>query len=168
MKTKRQYVADLMVISILAAVVIWYMMDAYGASSKIANLLLIFPIGFISLFFLAGIAFQTIPKLIRNSKRKEESPIKEPKNNVEEGDIKKVIAAMVLLVFYVLLLSFVGFDVVTFLFVSSMLFIQGERRPFWLIVFPLIFSLVVSQFFSAMIPYPMPMALQTEWLSSLI
>ncbi len=168
MKTLKQNAADLTLALVIAAVVVWYMIDAYNASTKVANLLLIVPIGLISLAFLAGILIQIIPRFFAPTADKSSagSSQTDADDNNEEGT-EKIFPAMGLLALYVLALSFIGFDIATCLFVGAMLFVQGERRPFWLIGFPIIFSFLVSLFFVAMIPYPMPMAIQLDWFSGM-
>ena len=57
---------------------------------------------------------------------------------------------------YVLTLNWLGFDVGTALFVGAFLWLQGERRLRWLVGYSLAFALVLTLFFSRMLPYPMP------------
>ena len=166
MKTIRQYTAELMLVLSIAVITIWYMMDAYAASSKVANLLLIVPIGVISLGFLIAIVIQVLTEVFKPAKV--DSQTESKKEAQTQENVKKIFLAMVLLALYVLIIPTIGFDIATFLFIGVMLFAQGERKWTWLIVFPLIFSFLVSQFFSAMIPYPMPMAIQQEWITGLI
>jgi hypothetical protein len=52
-----------------------------------------------------------------------------------------------------------GFDVGTTLFVGSFLWLQGERRWYWLAGYSISLGFGLSLFFSAMLPYPMPMLL---------
>ncbi len=162
----RQNAAELLLVLLMAVIIIWYMMDAYAASSKVANLLLIVPLGVISLGFLVGIVIQILPGLLKAEKG--DTPTESKKEEQTKENAKKIFLAMGLLALYVLIIPSVGFDIATFLFIGVMLFVQGERKWTWLIGFPLIFSFLVSQFFSAMIPYPMPMAIQQEWITGLI
>ncbi len=162
----RQNAAELMLVLSIAVIIVWYMMDAYAASSKVANLLLIVPIGVISLGFLFAIAIRILPGFLKPEEG--DSPTESKKEEQTRENGKKIFLAMALLALYVLIIPTIGFDIATFLFIGVMMFVQGERKWAWLIVFPLIFSFLVSQFFSAMIPYPMPMAIQQEWITGLI
>ena len=60
---------------------------------------------------------------------------------------------------YVLTLEWLGFDVGTTLFVASFLLLQGERRWHWLAGYSISLGFGLAWFFSAMLPYPMPMLL---------
>jgi hypothetical protein len=56
---------------------------------------------------------------------------------------------------YVSLLSFIGFDVATWLFVLATMLICGERRWLPLVLYPLLVSLVLIGAFRVLLPYPM-------------
>jgi len=58
---------------------------------------------------------------------------------------------------YVVSLKWLGFDAGTFLFVSLFLWFHGERRWPWAFGYGLCLAVVLSLFFSKMLPYPMPM-----------
>jgi hypothetical protein len=60
---------------------------------------------------------------------------------------------------YVLTLQWLGFDAGTTLFVASFLWLQGERRGYWLAGYSISLGFGLSLFFSSMLPYPMPMLL---------
>lgn len=166
MKLSKQNIADITIVIFLFTIVILYLGDAYQASSKVSNLLLIVPVSIISGVFLVGILIQIGISVFANQKSLPvETEDKDEKQTSSE--IKKIFSAMGLLAVFTLTINPLGFDVASFLFISLMLLLQGERRLSWLIGYPLVFSLLVSQFFSAMIPYPMPVLIQQEWIIGL-
>jgi hypothetical protein len=150
----KNYIGEIVFTLVLLTILVLYMIDVYSASGKVNNLLMIFPIGFITIGLFA-IAIITLAVKVK----KYTKDIETPKFGKKE---LKIIASMVIYFFYSVAIMAIGFDAGTFLFVMAMLLLQGERTPLKLILFPLIFSVLVSIFFSLMIPYPMPMLLNYE------
>jgi hypothetical protein len=142
-KLSGHQIADLTVILMLSGSVVWYVLDAYQASSHIINLILIVPISIVALV-LCSVEFakQLLGKL-------------PPPKDLES--ISSVLPVMSLFVVFVLSLEWLGFDVGTMLFVGAFLWIHGERRIAWVLGYSLGFALLLSLFFSNMLPYPMPM-----------
>lgn len=138
----------------------WYLSDAYKASSSTENLLLIFPAAIVVIALCLWIIGSTVFEVMKAGAAEEEE--KEEKKPVS------VFGAMCILAGFVLSMDWIGFDAATFLFMVALMFLQGERRPFWLGGFSLVFSILVSLFFEYMIPYPMPMLLGREFLEKLI
>lgn len=139
----------------------WYLTDAYRASSSTENLLLILPASIVVIALCLWIIGRTLYEAMQN--RAQESEEEKP-----ERKQVSVFGAMCILAGFVLSMDWIGFDVATFLFMVALMFLQGERRPFWLGCFPLVFAVLVSLFFEYMIPYPMPMLLGREFLEKLI
>jgi len=140
--TKHQIV-DLTVLVALASLVVWYFVNARSASTHILNLILILPFTVLTLFLCL---IQFICQLIRPSV---EAPAVE--------SVKSVLPVISLFAVYALTLPWLGFDVGTCLFVGAFLWFHGERRWPWIVGYSLSFASVVSLFFIAMLPYPMPM-----------
>lgn len=136
-------VADLVLLASLASIIMWYCYDAYQASDHILNLILIVPVSAICLI-LCAISF--VQQITGNSEKPEGL---EP--------VSSVIPVISLFAVYVITLPWLGFDVGTFFFVGLFLIAHGERRPVWVIGYSLVFALAMAQFFSFMLPYPMPM-----------
>ena len=127
----------------LAGLVTLYGIDAYQASSHILNLILVLPvIAIVLVLCLVQFVFE-----IRSVGVK--APARE-----RVADVAPVIG---LFAAYVLTLEWLGFDIGTMLFVAIFLWLQGERRWHWLIGYSVGLSFALATFFSAMLPYPMPM-----------
>ncbi len=142
---KNNRVADLVVLLVLASLVVLYGIDAYQASSEILNLILVLPLIAIVLV-LCLVQF-----IIELRDRKSDIPARE-----SVADVAPVIGLFAL---YVLTLQWLGFDIGTMLFVAAFLWLQGERRWRWLIGYSMSLGFGLALFFSAMLPYPMPMLL---------
>ena len=136
-------VADLVVLLTLAGLVTLYGFDTYQASSHVLNLILVLPV--IALVLVLCL----VQFVIELRDAKSDSPQRE-----SALDVAPVIG---LFAAYVLTLEWLGFDIGTMLFVAAFLWFQGERRWHWLIGYSLSLSFGLAVFFSAMLPYPMPM-----------
>ena len=141
MKTYR--IADLIVLLVLAGLVTLYGYDAYRASSEVLNLIMVLPVTVIVLV-LCLVQF-----IIELRDVTTEAP--------ERESVKDVAPVIGLFAAYVLTLHWLGFDIGTMLFVAAFLWLQGERRLHWLIGYSISLSFGLALFFSAMLPYPMPM-----------
>lgn len=152
------YIGEIIFTAVLLLILVLYMADVYEASSAVENLLMIFPIGAVTLvlFALAGIA---LIKKIATHRKEDGKPQSFGRKEL------KIVLSMVIYALYTAIIMFVGFDAGTFLFIIAMLLLQGERSLVKLIAFPLIFSVIASFFFSLMIPYPMPMLLNFDFLN---
>ena len=142
-KTNSYRVADLVVLLVLASLVILYGIDAYRASSEVLNLILILPI----------IAIVLVLCLVQFIIELRDVTTEAP----ERESVKDVAPVIGLFAAYVLTLQWLGFDIGTMLFVAAFLWLQGERRVHWLIGYSISLSFGLALFFSAMLPYPMPM-----------
>ena len=158
----RSKIPELILASFFLLLSCWYLTDAYKASSSTENLLLILPASIVVIVLCLWIIFRTVPESKQNKSEQEAEKEKPEKKQVS------VFGAMCILAGFVLSMDWIGFDVATFLFMVALMFLQGERRPFWLGCFPLVFAVLVSLFFEYMIPYPMPMLLGREFLEKLI
>jgi len=138
-------IADLIVLLALSASIIWYLVDAYLASNHIINLILIVPISIVALIL-------CVIEFIKQFLGKLPAP-----KNLES--VRSVLPVISLFVVFVLSLEWLGFDVGTMLFVGAFLWLHGERRIAWIFGYSIAFGLLLSLFFSNMLPYPMPMLL---------
>ncbi len=161
MNEKRKY-AELALPIFILFVSVWYLYDAYKAEASIENLLLVLPAGIVIICLCLWIAVSHMFA----TKGKEAAEKKEEKNG--ESKEVSVLAAMIILAGYVLSMNYIGFDIATFLFILTLMFLQGERRIYMLIGFSLIFAFLVSLFFEYMIPYPMPMLFGREAIGGLL
>ena len=136
-------IADLVVLIILAGLVAFYCVDAVRASTDILNLIFVLPVTVIVLALCLAQFVLSVPKVRSSS---------EPQDPVSH-----VLPVISLFAAYVILLPWLGFDVGTCLFIGLFLWLHGERRWRWLLGYALSYALVLSLFFSLMLPYPMPM-----------
>lgn len=142
----RKMLADLTVLAGLAMFTLWYLYDAWQASTSAENLILILPIAGLTMLLCA---MDLIQQLRSGATEQHES--REP--------VADIMPVMGLFVVYVLTLERLGFDLGTVLFIAIFLWLQGERRKIWLLGYSLSFGFLVALFFSYMLPYPMPMML---------
>lgn len=142
-KFTRHQQADFVVLLALSSLVIWYLFDAYSASSHFANLILILPV---SILVLILCLIEFVSQL---------RGLHEPPPDLDP--IASMLPVIVLFMVFVLSLEWLGFDVGTFAFIAAFLWLHGERRIIWILAYSISFALLMSLFFSAMLPYPMPM-----------
>ena len=154
--------ADFAILLALGGFSLYYLQDAWRASSHIYNLILVAPLcaGVFSLCLL-----EFVLQWRRGAKRDTASDVDSVRVADKETEpITAALPAMGLFAAYVLSLQWLGFDVGTALFVGGFLYLHGERRWPWLLGYALVFALAAGLFFSAMLPYPMPMLiLPTEY-----
>jgi len=146
-------IADLSLILILASLALIYLYDAYQASPHIMNLILILPI---TVLLLLLCSFEFVKQWLANIHQQQSQTV-DTDEKTELEPLSSVIPVILFFVFYILTLQWLGFDVGTFIFISSFLWYHGERRWLWVIGYGFGFALTTSLFFSAMLPYPLPM-----------
>jgi putative tricarboxylic transport membrane protein len=143
-------VSDCIVLLVLAGLVVLYGYDAYSASADILNLILVIPV-------IATVLVLCIAQFVVELRQvNTETPVRD--------SIVDVAPVIGLFAFYVLTLEWLGFDIGTAVFVGAFLWLQGERRTRWLFAYSISLGFGLAMFFSAMLPYPMPMLiLQTAY-----
>ncbi|MCB1669815.1 MAG: tripartite tricarboxylate transporter TctB family protein [Gammaproteobacteria bacterium] len=146
-KLARNQLADLLVLSALFCLSGWYLWDSWSASSHIYNLILVLPLTVI-VMLLCAVAF--VGDLLRTE------AVNRP---VDRDSATSSLPAIALFVGYVISLPWLGFDVGTFLFLAAFLKIAGEQKWQWILGYSLAFAFGSALFFSAMLPYPMPLLL---------
>ena len=130
----------------LASLVVWYFVDAYKASARIINLILILP--------LTGVVLLCcVIQFFRQLGQKNESRC------VGTERVKDTLPVILMFAVYVMTLPWLGFDIGTFLFVGSTLWFHGERRWIWLFGYSAFITSLAVLFFTTMLPYPMPLIL---------
>ena len=142
-KFNKSKVADFVVLLVLASLVTAYGIDSYSASTEVLNLILVLPL---TIIVLVLCLIQFVVELRDSTST---PPARE--SIVDVGPVIGLFAA------YVLSLNWLGFDVGTALFVAAFLWFHGERRLPWLLGYSIALGFALALFFSAMLPYPMPM-----------
>ena len=138
-------IINLVVLSAISLFIMWYLLDAYSINASMENLILIGPVGILTL----GLCFAEFIRFLKNSEKSEE----------QEENIRDVIPTMVIFSGYVLSLEYLGFDLGTILFIGIYLRVNGEKSWKWIIIYSLLFGILIPYFFSLMLPYPMPMSI---------
>lgn len=122
----------------------WYVYDAWSASSRIENLILIAPVAVVIAICLAtqvaGLALGSVAAALETKTR---PPLD-----------RSVLWLMAAFVAYVVSLMFVGFDVATFFFVLVSCWMLGERRPLVLVIYAAAVSVVCVVLFASIQPIP--------------
>lgn len=157
---RHRYTIDyghLALITLIAAAVFWYLLDARSVSLSINNLLLVQPIALFALamyLFIVPQCFHRVDAEVAALPPREQDPLS-PTLPSERSDVIRMAALGASLGLLVILIDVIGFDVGIFLFTAAAMAICGERRPFHLIAFSLAVTLVGIYGFRALIPFPM-------------
>ena len=144
-------------ITLVAAGVLWYLLDARSVSLSVNNLLLIQPLAIFALVRYAVI----VPQCFRRTDAVEQDKapaVHDPlQPQLPEGRALARVAFLGLaLGAFVFSLNPLGFDLAIWLFALITMAICGERRPIPLAVYPLAVALVAVYGFRMLIHYPMP------------
>ena len=148
----------LIFITLIAAFIVWYWMDARSVSLSVNNLLLIQPLAIFALLMYLLI----VPQCFRRADAVDEpdKPVVDdplaPALPTEGKELGRVALLGLALGIFVFSLKPLGFDLAIFLFALATMLICGERRPIPLAVYPLAVTLFTVYGFRALMPYPMP------------
>ena len=151
----------LVFVSLIAAAIVWYLLDAMSVSMSMNNLLFIGPVGIFALLLCCAIVPQCFRRIdsVQRPRRgkgiigKQELTVGSRTELVQICSLAAALGAMVFL------LDVIGFDIAIWLFAVAVMLICGERRPIMLALFPLVSAVVIVGGFRAMLPYPMYTAL---------
>src|SRR6202041_2754113 len=143
---------------IIGGAILWYLLDAISVSTNIHNLLLVGPLSVAGLF----LCLLIIPQCFKNDgaevKPKGHGMVVAGAADLQTSDKRNLLligGVAVSLGAYVFLLNIIGFDIATWLFALSVMFICGERRPLRLIIYPILISVLLISAFRALLPYHM-------------
>lgn len=137
-----------------AAITVAYLADAWAASAKFKNLVLVLPASVLSLFLCIVVAWSAF--------RSEADAGDMPSARDEAAATSflekfRPAVLMVLFALYVLTLPWFGFDVGSAIFVAAALLIDGERRVLILLAVSIVFAFAATFIFGWLLPYPMPL-----------
>ena len=147
----------LVFITLIAAFIVWYWMDARAVSLSVNNLLLVQPLAIFALLMYLLI----IPQCFRRADAEEEPDVPAvadplaPALPTEGKELGRVALLGVALGIFVFSLQLLGFDIAIWMFALATMLICGERRPIPLAVYPLAVTLFTVYGFRALMPYPM-------------
>ena len=133
----------------LAGLALAYLLDARSVSLSVNNLLLLQPTALFVLALWVVIAIGTISR-------------GKPEEAISRRDwlgLARVVGMVSAFGLFIASLETIGYDIAIALFVAAGLFIGGERKPLWLVVFPAVFAVCVTLGFRALVPYPFPTSL---------
>lgn len=140
---------QLALVTALAGLALAYLIDARSVSLSVNNLLLVQPTAILVLVLWAVIAFGCV----------RHGAEAEPASRADWLGRLRTVSMVAAFGLFILSLERIGYDIAMALFVGFGLFIGGERRPLWLVLFPLVFSAAVILGFRALVPYPFPTTL---------
>ncbi|VVS98544.1 tripartite tricarboxylate transporter TctB family protein [Rhizobium sp. EC-SD404] len=141
----------LLLLTVIVGVVIAYLLDARGVSTRVNNLLLVQPAAILALILAALVLPGIFPK--RGSPEEDELP-KETK-----GDLLRVFALIGALAFLAFSLETIGFDIATFIFMVVALAICGERRIWVNLLFSVVFTVFLIYGYGTITPFPFPLTI---------
>lgn len=122
-----------------------YMTDAYAASKRIHNIIMLVPMT--AIVVLLSVIIFAKELIFRRSatpqSHKTQAP-SAPSADVAGASAGAIAAMMIALVAYAVALPWIGFDVASILFIAFCLWIQGERRLLVLAGFSIPFGLMVT------------------------
>ena len=149
--------AHLVFVTLMAAAVLWYLLDARAVSLRINNILLVQPLALFALLMYLLI----LPQCFRRADAEAEpqAPAVEdplaPALPTEFKALARVGILGVALGLLVFSMDTIGFDIAIWLFALATMLICGERRPIPLAIFPAAVAIVAVYGFRALMPYPM-------------
>lgn len=143
----------LLLLVVLAGVVVWYLHDAWTASSRVRNLILILPASILALALAVGIAVGVLVRGLRGEGAPGADSTEDPDETTRDRIYPLILMAIFAL--YILTLPVTGFDVGSALFVMVAFLVDGERRPLILILYPALFAAGCTLLFRWLLPYPM-------------
>lgn len=140
-------IEHLVLVTLIATWIVWFLSDAIRASRSVENLMLIGPAAAIALLLCA---VQVVRSVIGSPVVDRESA---PPSLMREG---RTLTFIALFIAYVGGLAYVAFDLSTFLFVALSLLLLGERRRLVAIGYAAVFTLLVTSALKEMVPFPFP------------
>jgi hypothetical protein len=138
--------AELGFVTVLAAGVLAFLIEARGVSLDPQNLLLLQPTAWLVLGLWAVLAVGCL--------RRRAPPADAPRET--GGDLLRVVGMVAAFGLFTAGLEQVGYDVAIWVFVVVGLMIGGERHPLALALYPAAFTVAVIYGFRMLIPYPFP------------
>jgi Tripartite tricarboxylate transporter TctB family len=138
----------------LAGYCTWYFHDVWSNANDSTDLLLIGPLFIAVVILYLFIAVGTINVERAEGGRATAGPAREALSRFARI---RIFGSMFFFTAYVFSISYIGFDVATFLYVLCALLLLGERRPIVLVALPLVFCALAIYLFRTILQMPMPL-----------
>ncbi len=147
----------------IAAVTGLYLFDTLSVSMNRNNVILVLPLSVLVLLLCVLVVIRNIRF---ESPDQAQQPEPAPESDTEPGEPEQspanILRALILLSLlggYVFTYEWIGFDIATFVFIALSLVLLGHRKPAFVLLYSLIFTLVVIGGAMALLSYPMPMSI---------
>ncbi len=144
----------LLVVGIAVAICL-YLYDTVRASAKVGNLVLILPASILGLL-LCGL---TLAGIVNDARKQVTAAPREARSDEEvtATSLERFRPAYMLALFgvYILLIPVAGMDGASALFLAAALYLNGERRIWFVVLYAVIFAAAATWFFKSILPYPL-------------
>lgn len=155
----KEYIVDwqhLAFLALIAGGIAWYLLDARSVSLATNNLLLVQPLSLFGLLLCAFILPQCVRRADQPVEAQDEDVDPVGMSQPEEARELLHIAALALaLGVMIFTIPYLGFDVCLLAFAAVAMAVCGERRPWALLLYPLLVTLCAVYGFRLLMPYPM-------------
>ncbi|MVW77688.1 tripartite tricarboxylate transporter TctB family protein [Bordetella sp. 02P26C-1] len=139
----------------IAAVISLYLFDAINASTKVGNLILVLPASILGLL----LCLLTIASIINDARKPIAPPPEEATADAEVQpsrlDRCRPFLMLMLFAIYILLIPLAGMDGASALFLAAALYLNGERRIWFILGYALVFAAAATWLFKSILPYPL-------------
>ncbi|MCP5150451.1 MAG: tripartite tricarboxylate transporter TctB family protein [Ectothiorhodospiraceae bacterium] len=142
-----------LLVLVLMTIVGVYVGDTLAGGFSVGNLAFVLPVGVIALGLGASVLVGQMRSPTQCPSTDGATPPAEPPPS-RQG-ISPAVGMSVLLVALVLALDVAPFDVATWLFLLAGLWWLGERRTWFLVIYPLVTGFGIALVFRLLLPYPM-------------
>jgi hypothetical protein len=152
----RAAVGHIVLLLIFGCGLVWYAWDAWSASSRITNTVLILPAAFVGLLLIVGLLLRELRRFSQAPDPSEFARDAEAENEKDRAkdEVRTSMILMALLAAYVGTMDWIGLDVATFLYIAASLVALDERRPLVIIAYSLGFTLVALGAMGQLIQLP--------------
>jgi hypothetical protein len=131
---------------------IWFCQDAWRAQRDVENLIMILPASVLAVILYVFVAAGCV-RIVRSP----EHDAAAPRQPLGPGMAGKIAGTMALLSAYVIAAPLIGFDVVSFVYILTMLWFLGERRIVVLLLGPALFCTIAIYCFDTILATPLPL-----------
>lgn len=153
---KRLDWGHLLLLIAIATGIALYLADAIQASTRVGNLVLILPASILGLLLclvnIAGVFKDARNRPVNTIESEPDKPTEPDESLFERGRPAIMLA---LFGIYIFLIPRAGMDGASALFLAAALLVNGERRPWFIVAYSVIFAAAATWFFKSILPYPL-------------